>query len=372
MRKIHTSVLQPGMRVGRALYSSSGQLLLSAGTVLTRKAIARLEMAAVPAAYIDDQFLKNPAIVDVISEEIRVQAVHQVRELLVEAAAAGTGRAVVRINEVTETVNEIIDQLLINRDVVFNLIDIRAIDDYTFGHSVNVCVLSLLTGITLDYNRADLFTLGMGALLHDVGKAVIPDSILNKPDKLTPEEFALVREHPERGFRMLLQIPEVSATSACIALQHHERYQGQGYPRGLRRNEIHDFAVICGIADVFDALVADRVYRKAYPVHEAYELIAGSGNFLFDYQIVQAFLQHIAAYPVGTLVRLSTGEIGVVVETKRGLALYPKVRILFDPEGTECRPYEIELWKERQVLVSGTVNGNINTERSEQEQLLDS
>ncbi|MEW6572643.1 MAG: HD-GYP domain-containing protein [Bacillota bacterium] len=371
MRKIHVSILQPGMRVGRALYNSSGQLLLSAGTVLTRKSIARLEMAAVPAVYVDDGFLKDPAIVDVVSEEIRVQAVRQVRELLVDAAVTGTGRAVIRIYEMTKTVNEIIDQLLKNPDLVFNLIDIRTIDDYTFGHSVNVCVLSLLTGISLGYERADLFTLGMGALLHDIGKAVIPDTILNKPDKLTPEEFALVREHPERGFRMLLQVPEVSATSACIALQHHERFQGQGYPRGLKGGEIHEFAVICGVADVFDALVADRVYRKAYPVHEAYELIAGSGNFLFDYRIVQAFLQNVAAYPVGTLVRLSTGQIGVVVETQRGLTLYPKVRILFDGQGSACEPYEIDLWKERQVLVSRVITGDLNTERIEKE-LLDS
>lgn len=372
MRKIHISVLQPGMRVGRALYNSSGQLLLSAGTVLTRKTIARLEMAAVPAVYIEDGFLKDPAIVDVVSEEIRVQVVHQVRELFVEAAVAGTGRAIVTINEIKETVSEIVDQLLKNQDVVFNLVDIRAIDDYTFGHSVNVSLLSLLTGITLGYDREELLALGMGALLHDLGKVVIPDFILNKPDKLSPEEFALVREHPEHGFRMLLQIPRVSTTSALIALQHHERYQGQGYPRGLRGDEIHEFAVICGVADVFDALVADRVYRRAYPVHEAYELIAGSGNFLFDHRIVQAFLQNVAAYPVGTLVRLSTGETGVVVETKRGMALYPKVRILFDGEGSACEPYEMDLWKERQVLVSGVITGDLDTGRAAEKEPLDS
>ncbi|HIE13600.1 MAG TPA: HD-GYP domain-containing protein [Desulfotomaculum sp.] len=372
MRKIHISVLQPGMRVGRALYNSSGQLLLSAGTILTRKTIARLEMAAIPAVYVDDGFLKDPAIVDVVSEEIRVQAVRQVRELLAEAAVPGTGTAVVAISEIKETVSEIIDQLLKNPDVVFNLIDIRAIDDYTFGHSVSVSVLSLLTGITLGYSREELLALGMGALLHDVGKTVIPDSILNKAGKLSPEEFALVREHPERGFRMLLQIPGVSASSALIALQHHERYQGQGYPRGLRGDEIHEFAVICGVADVFDALVADRVYRRAYPVHEAYELIAGSGNFLFDYRIVQAFLQNVAAYPVGTLVRLSTGETGVVIEARRGMALYPKVRILFDREGSACEPYEMDLWKEREVLISGVVEGDLGTRRTAEKQPLDS
>ena len=356
MRKVPVNLLQPGMRVGRAVYNSFGQLLLNSGTVLTEKTIARVRVAGIPALYIDDGFLKDVAIVDVISEEVRAQAVRQVRELLDETAASGSGRAIIRIQEMTKTVNDIIDQLFANPNVVVNLVDIRAIDDYTFGHSVNVCVLSLLTGITLGYDREKLFSLGMGALLHDIGKAMIPQTILSKPGKLTPEEFAVVREHPVHGYRLLLRMPEVSSDSADVAHEHHERYQGQGYPRGLKKSEINEFAVICGIADVFDALTADRVYRKAYPVHEAHELVAGSGNFLFDYRIVDAFLKNIAAYPLGTPVRLSTGEIGVVVETKRGLSLYPRIRVLFDGEGRRMEPYEIALWESRDVVVAEVLN----------------
>jgi HD-GYP domain-containing protein (c-di-GMP phosphodiesterase class II) len=349
-------MLQPGMRVGRPVYSGLGQLLINNGAVLTRKTIARVRMTGLPALYIDDGFLKDVAIVDVVSEEIRAQAKVQVRELLEDTAVSGSGRAIIRIEEMNKTVNGIIDQLFTNANVMVNMVDIRAIDDHTFSHSVNVCVLSLMTGITLGFDREKLLSLGIGALLHDIGKASIPQPILNKPGKLNPEEFDIVREHPVHGYRMLLGIPGVSIESADVAHEHHERHDGQGYPRGLKGGEIHEFAVICGVADVFDALTADRVYRKAYPVHEAHELVAGSGNFLFDYPIVEAFLKNIAAYPLGTAVRLSTGHTGIVVETKRGLSLYPRVRVLFDVRGKSVEPFEIALWENRNVVVAAVLN----------------
>lgn len=352
MRKIPINLLQPGMRVGQVLYNSLGQLLINKGTLLTEKLIARLRMAGIPSIYVENDFLSNVEIVDVITGEVREKAKRQVRELLHETSVSGCGCAIIRLADITRTVEQIIDQLFGNPGLMVNLVDIRAIDDYTFGHSVNVCVLSLLTGITMGYDRAELLALGIGALLHDIGKAKIPDQILTKPGKLTQEEFEIIREHPVFGYKMLLNMPGVSTDSAHIAHEHHERYQGQGYPRGIKKKEIHDFAVICGIADVFDALTSDRVYRKAYPIHEAYELLSGSGNFLFDYQIVEAFLQNIAAYPLGTTVRLSSGQIGVVAETKRGLSIYPRVRVFLDSNGSGIEPYDIELWGNRDIVVA--------------------
>ncbi|MEW6181874.1 MAG: HD-GYP domain-containing protein [Bacillota bacterium] len=352
MRKIPINLLQPGMRVGQVLYNSLGQLLVNKGTILTEKLIARLRMAGIPSIYVENDFLSNVEIVDVITSEVRVKAKRQVRELLHETSVSGCGCAIIKLTEITRTIEQIIDQLFANPGLMVNLVDVRAIDDYTFGHSVNVCVLSLITGITLGYDRAKLLALGIGALLHDIGKAKIPDKILTKPGKLTKEEFEIVREHPVFGYNMLLKMPGVSVDSAHIAHEHHERYQGQGYPRGLKQKEIKDFAVICGIADVFDALTSDRVYRKAYPIHEAYELLSASGNFLFSYQMVEAFLQNIAAYPLGTTVRLSSGQIGVVVETRRGMAVHPRVRVFLDSTGSGIEPFDIELWENRDIVVA--------------------
>nr|WP_152945113.1 HD-GYP domain-containing protein [Desulfofundulus thermobenzoicus] len=322
------------MKVWRSIYNSRGRLLVAAGTVLGRGYIRRLKAHGVPAVYIDDGLLPGVCVEDVISDDVRVQAMKQVRLLLEEEPqGAPAGRALIRVQEIAQAVNEIIDELLSRESVVVNLADIRSLDDYTFGHSVNVCVLSLITGITLGYGREELFRLGMGAVLHDIGKVRVPEEILNKPGPLTGEEFEVVKQHTVCGYELLQCLSGVGHAPACVALQHHERHDGQGYPEGLRGDEIHPFARIVAVADVFDALTADRVYRRALPVHEAWEMLAGSGGFLFDFRIVRAFLYNVAAYPVGTVVALSSGEIGVVVETVRGLSRQPRVRVLFDAGG---------------------------------------
>lgn len=120
---------------------------------------------------------------------------------------------------------------------------------------------------------------------------------------------------------------DIGKISALIALQHHERHNGEGYPNGLCGDDIHDFSQIVGMADIYDAITADRVYRKAHPPGEAYEMLAGSGNFFFNYELVQSFLYNIAAYPTGTLVRLNSNEIAVVEETPKGFSLYPILKI---------------------------------------------
>jgi len=358
MRRVPVEFLQPGMKVGRPIYNSRGQLLLAVGTILSRRNILRLKSLGIPAVYIDDGLLPDVFVEDVISDAVRIEAVRQVRKLF-EAESQGlpVGRAIIKVREIAQTVDEIIDQLLGQESLAVNLVDIRSLDDYTFGHSVNVCVLSLLTGITLGYNRANLFYLGLGAILHDIGKVRIPREILNKPDFLTKEEFEIVKQHTVHGCEMLQRLPDISPVAARIAHEHHERHQGQGYPQGLRGEEIHVFARITAVADVFDALTADRVYRPAVPVHEAFEMVAGSGNFLFDFEIVQAFLHNIAAYPVGTIVALSNGEIGAVVETRRGLSLYPRVRVLFDADGAPVKDLcERALAEERNVTVVRVVD----------------
>jgi len=357
LRKVPTYALVPGQKVAHAIYSSDGQLLLNAGVILTEGIIARLRMLGVPALYIDDGLLPDVEVLDVISEETRRDAIVRVRRLL-EDVKDGQGRSAVsrvliRAQDMIQTVNEIIDQLLSRRALVVNLVDMRTLDDYTFGHCVNVCVLSLLTGITLGYDRPRLFQLGMGALLHDIGKTRVPQEILNKPEPLLPEEFEIIKKHTVYGYEILRQCHGISSVAATVAHQHHERFQGQGYPQRLKGDDIHEFAAITGVADAFDAITADRIYRKAYPAHEAYEMIAGSGDFLFDYRIVRAFLENVAAYPVGTIVELKTGWIGVVVDTPRGQSLRPRVRILFEREGQPVTdPWEVSLAEDYSLSIT--------------------
>lgn len=357
MRRLPIDNLKPCMRVARAVYSASGQLLVNTGTKLTPGIIERLRAMGIPALYVEDSRGCDVPVEDVISQETRSKAVRQVKELLEEEGngQAGSVRAIIQVRELAKTVEEIIEELLAKKDLVVNLTDIRALDDYTFGHSVNVCVLSLLTGISMSYSRDELLHLGLGAIMHDLGKTKVPPAILQKPAPLTPEEFDIIRQHPEWGYRLIQALNEVSSQAAVVPLQHHERFAGQGYPKGLQGKEIHPFGAICGVADVFDALTADRVYKKAAPVHEAFELIAGSGNHLFAYPVVRAFLENVAAYPTGTLVRLSSGETGVTIKTLRGMALRPVVRVLYDAAGAAVEPYEVSLAERRDVVITGAV-----------------
>lgn len=352
MRRVSLNLISPGMKVGRPVINSNGQVLLNAGVILTEKYIHRLKLLGIPSLYIEDGYLPDLQVDDVISDETRIKAITQVKNLLKEHTRS-LGEQEQHTEKIYSTVNEIIDQLLSNNQLIVNLIDIRAMDDYVFAHSVNVCVLALMTGIALGYGRSKLFHLGMGAILHDIGKILIPKEILDKPGKLTDEEYAVVKQHPEHGLKLLKDNPHVSNLSKLVVYQHHERYCGQGYPQGLKESEIHEFAQITGMVDMYDALTADRVYRKAFPPHEAYEMISAAGNYLFTYEIIQPFLSNIAAFPAGTMVELSSGEVAIVVSTKKGFSLYPRVRVLFDRQKrpvTEVK--ELELLDYRNLVIS--------------------
>ena len=148
-----------------------------------------------------------------------------------------------------------------------------------------------------------------------------------------------------------------AAIVSAVALQHHERYNGEGYPRGLKGERIHEFARIVAVADTYDAITSNRVYKKASLPHEAYEMLAGSGNSVFDFKVVKSFLHNIAAYPAGTFVQLSTGELGAVVETFKGHSLRPRVRVLFAPDGEKMKiSYEVNLNEQPELNIVKVVN----------------
>ncbi|MBC7326124.1 MAG: HD-GYP domain-containing protein, partial [Moorella sp. (in: Bacteria)] len=236
--------------------------------------------------YIRDELVGELEVEDIVSEQTRLEAIKTMKEIFAEVPAGGKGRALQLLDtaRIRWVVCRILDDLLDRKELMLNLADIRALDDYTFAHSVNVCILAMVTGLTLNYSRSALLHLGMGALLHDIGKTCIPLDILNKPGRLTMEEYKIVRRHTQYGFDILQMQKGVGPVSALVALEHHERYNGSGYPRGLKGEAIHQFASITGVVDVYDALTADRVYRRAYPSYEAYEMLAGAGNFTHDYR----------------------------------------------------------------------------------------
>jgi HD-GYP domain-containing protein (c-di-GMP phosphodiesterase class II) len=184
----------------------------------------------------------------------------------------------------------------------------------------------------MEYAEAKLRELALGALLHDLGQTLVPAEIANKPGKLTPEEMDIVRQHTQAGFDVLRKIREVSIPAAHIAYQHHENYDGTGYPRKLKGDEIHEYARIVTVANIFDALISERPFRKAFPPHEAHEILMTLGQKFVDRKILNIFLSNIAIYPIGSVVQLSTGQIGVVTDVSRGLQARPQIKLIADED----------------------------------------
>ncbi len=357
MRRVPIDSILPGMVVGHNVYNARGDTLICRNVVLNSKSIKSLKRLGIPALYIDDGSLPDFYVEDVIDEKSRVAAIKLTRDILRGRSSTSSPLEKALVAESKTIIEDLIEQLMENPNLMVNLVDIRSVDDYLFGHSVNVCVLSLITGVCLCYDKIKLMRLGIGSLMHDMGKALIPSNILNKPGSLTHEEFDIIKRHSEYGYLILTnENSRIKKLSALIALQHHERYNGEGYPKGLRGSEIHEFSQIVGIADVFDAMTADRVYRKAHQPHEAYEMLAASGDYLFEYKLVRAFLRNIAAYPAGTMVRLSTNEIAVAVDTPKGFSLYPNIKVIYDAEGNRLpEPKDIKLSERTNLTILGVL-----------------
>lgn len=333
MQKVPIINLEPNMVVAHNIYSADGVLLLSADTVLNSQQIDRLQQFDLACIYIKNPFsetLTDSVLIDtipeVVREETRVQAVQIINASFRKLAATqqlDTGSA----KKITDF---LLDEVIKNRGAMIHLTDIRTRDSYTFGHSVNVCVLSTFTGIQLGYDVAQLKELGLGALLHDAGKMFVPQKILLKPGPLTSKEIRLMEQHSEHGFNLLRKQYDVPLLAAHIAYQHHEKFDGTGYTRGLSGSDIHEYARIVAIADVYDALTSDRPYKGSCLPHEAYEIMMSLANTHFDPVILKHFLNHIALYPVGSVVQLNTGAIAIVSKVIPGLQTRPTLRIVFD------------------------------------------
>lgn len=352
MRRIRINELKSGMIVARTITDSEGRILLRSGIQLNESYIDKLRGIGLNSVYIRDS-LNGIEVRDVISDETRIETIRVVKE----SFRGLENQHKLNIRMVKSMVDQIIDELLAELNVLVNLNDIRAFDDYTFAHSVNVAVLSIMTGITLGYHDMQLKELGVGAILHDVGKTRIDKSILSKPGDLSKEEFSEVKRHTNYGFEILRQHPDVSLLSAHVAFQHHERWDGNGYPRGLAGDNIIDYARIVAVCDVYDALLADRPYRAAYTVNQALTVLKRMGGIYLDPHCVDALISNIAVYPIGSVIELSTGEVGVVVDVNKEAPTRPIVRLVFDRYGCLLqRPQEVDLSKYSTVIVTKSLS----------------
>jgi len=221
---------------------------------------------------------------------------------------------------------------------------------------VNTAILSIKIGMGLQYAREDLLRLGLAAILHDAGMCLIPDDILNKQGPLSSEGRNLIKRHPEQGAQAIRRLGEDAAWIADIALQEHERLGGQGYPRGLKGAEIHEYAQIIGLADTFEALLHTRPHRKRFLPHEAVRELVVKEKTSFSTKILKCLIQQFSVFPLGTRVQLNTGEIGEVVELNPRYPLRPVVKVYMDLDRVALRePRQQDLSKTSLVHITEVV-----------------
>jgi HD-GYP domain-containing protein (c-di-GMP phosphodiesterase class II) len=256
---------------------------------------------------------------------IRRQAAGLVRTVMQDARL---GKAV-EMDKVSPVVENITASILRNASALLSLSYIKNKDDYTFLHSVSVCTLLVAFCRSRKMDDETIYQAGIGGLLHDTGKALVPDHILNKPGRLTDEEFEVVRRHPRDGYDILRRSPEIGAIPLDITLHHHERRDGTGYPDRQGADQISELAQMAAIVDVYDAITADRCYHKGIPAAEALRKMYEWSKFHFSPTLTQEFMRCVGIYPVGTMVLLESGRLGVVVEPHETSLLTPKVNVFF-------------------------------------------
>ncbi|HEY8608747.1 MAG TPA: HD-GYP domain-containing protein [Noviherbaspirillum sp.] len=337
LRKVHESGIHE-------LYIDTGKGLDVADAPSAEQVRSTLERE------LHDMAARQPAATIRVSlaEELAraAQVKHQAHQLVRNVMAdARLGKAV-ELDEVEPVVESITESILRNPGALTGLLRIKNKDDYTFLHSVSVCTLLVAFCRSAGLGAEETRQAGLGGLLHDTGKALVPDAILNKPGRLTDAEFDIIRKHPRDGYEILLRTPGVGDIPLDIALHHHERMDGSGYPDKLPGQRITAFAQMAAIVDVYDAITADRCYHKGMPAAEALRKIYEWSKFHFDPAQVQAFMRCVGIYPVGTLVLLESGRLGVVIEPHETNLLAPKVRVFFSTKSnTYIKPLDLDLSK---------------------------
>ena len=363
MRLVPIECVRDKSVAAKTIYDNNGNILVNKGVSLTSQVIRKLRELDIWSVYIEDKYSLSE-IRDIIKPELRQKSITFIKEAFVniEKMVMNSSKdkyedSLTKKNNIEyfkslkNVAEEIVENIYSNEHILLSLVDIKSFDNYMYQHSINVAVISVSLGIALRLKKEELIALAEGALLHDIGKIYIPKDIYQKHDKLTAEERKLYNSHPIKGYEYVKKEFRVDDNVLKIIMQHHERVDGNGFPNKLKGHEISKFAKIISIANCYDYLTSDTVQTRAIPASDALEFIMAHINTLFDYEIVLMFSKILIAYPTGTIVKLSNGDIAVVESTPENYPLRPQVRII-KSNSQEKIGSKISLLDELSIVIS--------------------
>jgi HD-GYP domain-containing protein (c-di-GMP phosphodiesterase class II) len=330
------------MLLARDVHDAKAEILLREGTKLGNKQIGQLEKQGFSGAYIldvaSDDIISDP----IVTQKEYLTAQRAVSRYMDLAYKAGDGGGVaVSLDEQKSVVMPILDTLRAKEQhLLVESLDVKPFAAYESCHAVMVMVLSIAIGIKLKMSDEQLFELGIGALLHDIGTAFLPENILNRPGKLTDAEFDIVKGHVKKGYEYLMNNYSLSSAASMGAMQHHESYDGTGYPDGLRKKNISAFGRIIALTDTYDALVSKRAFRAAMYPMQAVETVQNLSDRRFDPEVVNTLSDIVAPFPLGSVVQLRSGETCIVKHNYVEDLLHPVVRV-YNEKGAHSKEIDM-------------------------------
>lgn len=365
MRMVPINSISQDTTLGKTLYNSAGNILLKSGTLLTPSLLKKIKAADIQAVYVDDGYC-DAEIEDILKPALKAEAVKTIENTFksIEKDIKTTLSLNDKLNKrlkskvmhkyvsnLKNITDAIIDDIINAHHLMVNVIDIKHADTQAYEHALNVAVLSLVLGMEFRMNKHELFTLFTGAILHDIGKLFIDPEILAKGNFRSQDEEEIYRSHPLEGYNYLKENKGFSATSKIVILQHHEHMDGSGFPHGSHDSAIHRNSRIVSIANVYDNMTSFKEDREHIPANEAMEYIMGNAGSIFDFDVVNVFVRKINPYPVGTLVDMSSGKVGVVVDTNIDYPLRPIVQIVEKRNGLVLKKEILDLLKVTHVTI---------------------
>jgi HD-GYP domain-containing protein (c-di-GMP phosphodiesterase class II) len=343
MRIVPVNSVSSGIVLGQNIYSDNGDILLKKGVVLTDNLLTRILENNIFTIYINDGYT-DQEIEDVIRPEVREKALKAIRntfkhiadfsqqepgemrlDLKRQLQQKSMSKYMKRLQAICEY---IVDDISQSQQLMINLVDIKNLNAHLYQHSLSVAILSVVIGIELKLDKHSLYNLFLGAVLHDIGKLFIPKDIVNPNIPLQPTQHNALVKHPMLGYEYLKENYHFEAPMRVIALQHHEHFDGSGYPRGTSHDNLHLFSRIVAVCNAYDNLVSDTLFSPAVSPHEAIEYLMGNAGSLFDFQVIDVFCHKVNPYPVGTIVMLSTMVYAVVIKCTPNYPLRPIVQLV--------------------------------------------